>query len=699
MKLPIFNTPSRPKTDPERPLSQTDLPASYPSANAPPAPQTQPAPGIPSDNESQPFDPTGLAEHPAELLTVDPVRNAVLQRLLWVAVLMGILALAASLLRLIQPVAPAGAGPGALQWSLPGLIGLAWIALIVALARRSLSYSWRTALLLLALFAMGMAALLTDGLAGSGPVILVAIPFIAAILTQKPARLASLALSISALILAGVLIFSGAVAIPQTRPAAGLDSILFWGITIANFLLLAVVGATAAGMLLDELQQKLAQQQILADDLNRERSQLEIRVTERANDLQRRLVQIRTVAEINRAISRVLDTDELLPQVCELVRQRFDLYYVGVFLIEPGALSKSAGASDPSPKAGISQPEIAPASNPVFAFLRAGSGEAGRKMLAEGHKLAVGGDSMIGWATARGQPRISQNVSQESGVNVIARFNNPHLPRTRSELALPIQISEATGDKESPDGSGQETRILGAMTIQSTQERAFDQDDIAILQGIADGLASALENARLFKATQASLEEIRLLHRQYLEQAWSLETALRGEIAYSFENEAHSIASPPGASTATSDASAQQPLELPIRLRDQVIGSLTLEPAPGEMAAEGEPHAWTAEDLALIEAITSQAALALENARLLEETRRKVNLEHTAASITSKLWASADVETILRTALQELGSSLDARHGSIELWPAETRPGGSQPASETASEAEQWSGEELYASD
>lgn len=697
MKLPMFNTPPRPQTDPERNLAQTGLPASFEPASESATSQTNPASPLAASGENDHLDTSGMQTHLLEGTALDPMRTAVLHRLLLVAVLLGLLASALSLLRLLQPGTPTGTSLDPLQWATLGLNGLAWTAVIVAVALHRMTYTQRAALLLLALFAMGMAALLTEGLSGSGPVILVGIPFIAAILSGKPGRIASLALSLSGLILVGVLILAGAIPMPQNLTGTGMDSVLPWVSAIITFSLLVVVGGISLGRFLDGLQQDLAQKQALASHLASKQSELEIRAAERANDLQRRLIQIRTVAEINRAISQVLDTDLLLPQVCELVRQRFDLYYVGVFLIEQGSHAKPGAPGGLALNA--AQSDHPASSDTVFAVLRAGSGEAGRKMLAEGHKLAVGGDSMIGWATAHGQPRISQNVSQEGGANVIARFNNPHLPLTRSELALPIQISETNAAEKSLAATDPNTRILGAMTIQSTQERAFDQDDIVILQGIADSLASAIENARLFKATQASLEEIRALHRQYLEQAWSLETALRGEIAYSYENDSPSPPGLIGMSPAMSDEKVERQLEIPIRLRDQVIGSLTLEAAAPEMATEGERPPWTAEDLALIEAVTNQAALALENARLLEETRRKVNLEHTAASITSKLWASADIEAILRTALQELGNSLGARHGSIELWPIETLPEDSRPFGVIVSGSMQHSGEEVDASD
>jgi GAF domain-containing protein len=336
----------------------------------------------------------------------------------------------------------------------------------------------------------------------------------------------------------------------------------------------------------------------------------------------------------------MLEIDQLLPEVCTLVSQRFGLYYVGIFLIEESTSREKES----------------------FAVLKAGNGNAGRQMLLEGHKLAVGGDSMIGWATANHKPRIAQNVGQE-----VVRFNNPHLPLTRSELALPILVYEGRTDANTQGHESQGEHILGAMTIQSCEEAAFDQDDILILQGIADSLASAIENSRLFAATEARLEEIRTLHRQYLEQAWQKETTLHGEINYSFNSGDLSLKQSPSNSI----------LEIPIRLRDQIIGSLMLEPGDESDLIDGENHAWSSDDLMLIETVTNQAALALENARLLEETRRKVNLEHTATDIASKMWASANIDAILRTALQELSHTLGAREGWIELWPGENN---SQPA-------------------
>ncbi|MCS7177773.1 MAG: GAF domain-containing protein [Anaerolineae bacterium] len=178
----------------------------------------------------------------------------------------------------------------------------------------------------------------------------------------------------------------------------------------------------------------------------------------------RRAAQLATAAEVSSAASSILSLEELLPQTAELIRQRFNLYYVGIFLLDETGR---------------------------WAVLRAGTGEAGRQMLEMGHKLEVGGKSMIGWCTANAKARIALDV----GVEAI-RFDNPLLPHTRSEMALPL-VSRG--------------RVIGAMTIQSDRPAAFTEEDITVLQTMADQLATAIENARLFAETGQALIETREL--------------------------------------------------------------------------------------------------------------------------------------------------------------------------------------------
>ena len=179
----------------------------------------------------------------------------------------------------------------------------------------------------------------------------------------------------------------------------------------------------------------------------------------------RRALQLQTAAEVSRAASSILSLDELLPHAAELVRDRFNLYYVGLFLTDETGR---------------------------WAVLRAATGEAGKKMLGAGHRLQVGSSSMIGWCVANAKARIALNVGEEA-----VHFENPLLPHTRSEMALPL-ISRG--------------RVVGAATIQSDEPAAFTREDVTVLQTMADQVANAIENARLFDETQQRNVELTTLN-------------------------------------------------------------------------------------------------------------------------------------------------------------------------------------------
>jgi PAS domain S-box-containing protein len=169
------------------------------------------------------------------------------------------------------------------------------------------------------------------------------------------------------------------------------------------------------------------------------------------NGMTQRTIQLQTAAEVSRAATSILDINELLPNVVELIRSHFDYYYVGIFLVDE---------------------------KKEWANLSAATGSMGKRMIETGHKLKVENSSMIGWCITHRQARIALDVGEDA-----VRFANPHLPLTRSEIALPLV---ALGE------------VIGAMTIQSEQPAAFSRVDITALQSMADLVANAIENARLF---------------------------------------------------------------------------------------------------------------------------------------------------------------------------------------------------------
>jgi len=197
--------------------------------------------------------------------------------------------------------------------------------------------------------------------------------------------------------------------------------------------------------------------------------------------VENRMRLIQTAAETARAVSSILDPRELIQQVVDLIRERFDLYYVGLFLVQ------ESGRLTAVPR--------------KWAVLQAGTGEAGQTLVKQRHKLEVGEGSMIGQCVATGEARIALDVGEED-----ARFSNPLLPETCSELALPL-ISRG--------------ETIGALTIQSSKKGAFIQEDIAAFQTMASQLANAIENARLFRQAEDALDEVKAELRRHIQDGWS----------------------------------------------------------------------------------------------------------------------------------------------------------------------------------
>ncbi len=189
------------------------------------------------------------------------------------------------------------------------------------------------------------------------------------------------------------------------------------------------------------------------------------------------VIQLSAAAEVSRATGGILDPDELMYQVVEMTRERFGLYYVGLFLVE-----RNEDHSNGSPK---------------WAVLRAGTGETGRKMVEDAYKVEVNGDSNVGWCIAHKSPKIMEDA-EEAGEH----RKNPLLPETRSRLALPL-ISRGNA--------------IGAMTFHSAKSGTFGEEDITALQTMADQLANAIENARLYKEIKLA-EEAMEKHAKQLEE-------------------------------------------------------------------------------------------------------------------------------------------------------------------------------------
>jgi GAF domain-containing protein len=182
------------------------------------------------------------------------------------------------------------------------------------------------------------------------------------------------------------------------------------------------------------------------------------------DETQRRAVPLRAAAEVARDATAILDVNQLLDETVHLISGQFGFYHAGVFLLDERG---------------------------EYAVLQAASSEGGGRMLERGHKLQVGKVGIVGYVSDTGEPRIALDVDEDA-----AHFASSDLPDTRSEMALPLKVRG---------------RVIGVLDVQSTQEAAFSEDDVAVLQTLADQLATAIENARLFEQAQRRVRRERLI--------------------------------------------------------------------------------------------------------------------------------------------------------------------------------------------
>ncbi len=343
------------------------------------------------------------------------------------------------------------------------------------------------------------------------------------------------------------------------------------------------------------------------------------------DDLARRARYLETTAEVARDAASVLNLQDLLARVVTLVSERFGFYHAGIFLLDPAG---------------------------EWAVLEAASSEGGQRMLARGHRLRVGAEGIVGYVTGRGEPRIALDVGADA-----VFFDNPDLPETRSEMALPLQARD---------------EIIGALDGQSREPEAFSEEDVAVLQTLADQVAMAINNARLFQQAQESLEAERRAYGEISRQAW--EQVLRARPALGYLCDTQGNVKPaigqwrPELEQAIQEGHTLQDawatIAIPVKIRDHTLGAVRLRKPDGASK-------WTAEEIALMETLTEQLGVALESARLYQDTQRRAERERMTGEVMARMRETLDVETVLRTAVNEMYQALGLDEIVIRLMTEE----------------------------
>lgn len=322
----------------------------------------------------------------------------------------------------------------------------------------------------------------------------------------------------------------------------------------------------------------------------------------------RRASQFEAITRVTSAISSIRNIDELMPLVASVISDQFGYYHVGIFLNDESSRT---------------------------VFLIAANSTGGRKMLDRYHSLRIGEQGIVGYVAARGEPRLARNVGDD-----IVFFNNPDLPETKSEAALPLR------------SAGQ---VVGVLDVQSTREDAFTQEDLKILGILADQVSLAIENTRLLETTQRSLVEAETLYRQYVRGAWGRAPSDEQLAGYRYtargsEPIQRGEASGSAAGGVAHERRGGTPVTVPLKLRGETIGELVVQGPPGQ--------AWNQDQVDLMQAVAERVALSMENARLFDETGRRAERERLVTQIASKIRSTNDPQEMIQTALNELRNAL-----------------------------------------
>ena len=356
---------------------------------------------------------------------------------------------------------------------------------------------------------------------------------------------------------------------------------------------------------LHTFQQEFSQTQQSArqtlEALRSERSTLEQRVEERTAGLTKKTDQLRATSYIASKTAEAQDLSSLLNTVANLVTDQFGFYHTGIFLIN------ETGDE---------------------AVLHAASSEGGRRMVERDHTLTVGTQGIVGFVAAQKKPRIALDVGTDA-----VFFNNPDLPMTRSELALPLLVHN---------------NVLGILDIQSDKPQAFNEDDIDVLQTLADQVAIAIENARLLDESQAALTQLEAITSVRTNEAWRKKLRDKS-LAFTY--------TPLGLRAEKVSQSNGKSITVPLTLRGQKIGSIVI--------ARRNDASLTKRDEELIFEVATQAGLAIENIRLLEEATQRANQEQIVGQLAGRFSQSLDTDTLLKTAVRELAQLSDVTEVSV----------------------------------
>lgn len=488
------------------------------------------------------------------------------------------------------------------------------LALLIAVTLLPVSYNLRAYTLLLATFAIGINGILSLGTWTDASIFLLMCIILSSLLFDSFVNIFTLGISLIALaVLAFLQQFNLFVPTSNLAPA-----ITFWDWTvfIMKYLIVSVVTIITIRQLKQEFGRVIQQAQNAFKSISAERTQLEKKVNERTEQLENKTFQLQASSNIARNIAEIQNIPDLLNAAVIATAEQFGYYHVGIYLLD---------------------------SNKKVAFLQASSSAIGTELIGFGHRVDIDARNPINIAIEKNRPYMASDISGSVFIK------DPNFPITRSRLAVPLSVRGDT---------------IGVLDMHSDQVQSLDNQNVEVLQTLADLIAISIDNVRLIDETQTLVEQLRFYNSSQAVETWSKQTSRRSP-AYQY--------TPAGVrpifAQLKKDEETPGSLLIPLLLQGQKIGAIKLR-------RKGYAVSWSDKEKGMIEKIGEQISLALENSRLVDEAQKSAQRDQLIANISSRVRETLDVEAVIRTASTELRKVFDLKEAeiSVGLPQAEPRP-------------------------
>ncbi len=567
-------------------------------------------------------------------------------------------------------------------WVIP-FYGCVYVILIGVTFGR-VPYMVRAAITLGLIYGLGVLDLIESGRSGDGRLFLLALPFAATLFFDRRVGILALGLNVVTMVAIGWAFSAGLITLSLAERQMASYQLTPWLSNAVVLLMLGSLLVLAPDYLMSRLGHALAQSRELVRELETQQARLSEQtqtLRERETELAQRTRQLQAMLEVTRLSNALLAPDELLQKAMTLLGEQFDYPFIGVFT---------------------------PDARGQYIEWRAGHGEIGPHLAQSHYRLELNRQTAAGWAAERRQMCLAQASNPETRPMLTLL-----LPAARAELALPLVAGN---------------QLMGVLDVQSFQDEAFDRQARDILQGVADELAAGLRNALRLREAQKTLGQAEVLYEAsrrlttaatpaevaeaiiqsvaetgadgcvivqfdfaptgvpealvYL-GAWRRDRAplfrpglrlpmSKSPFPFDLVSQFWMVADveqdeslPWSARQVFKETEARALVNIPLHIEDKVIGQVVVVRAtPGpfsEMARR------------LYEMLSDQAAVALERARLLEETRQRAAREKLIGDLAARVRAGLTLEQVLQTAVREIGQTLGAARVAVQLKLADTR--------------------------